>query len=89
MILFMRENAQDAPIHGPDGRAFYGAVTVGERGQVVIPAQARREHGIEAGQKLLVLGSPEGIALVGVDRLFELLGQSNVLLDEIKKHREV
>ncbi|WP_300266645.1 AbrB/MazE/SpoVT family DNA-binding domain-containing protein [Microbacterium sp.] len=84
----MAEESADAPIYGPDGRVFYGAVTVGERGQVVIPARARREHGIEAGQKLLVLGSAEGIALIGVDRLFELLGQSSPLRDAVQKHRE-
>lgn len=83
----MAADEADTPIYGPDGRVFYGAVTVGERGQIVIPARARREHGIEAGQKMLVLGSPEGIALVGVDRLFEMLGRSNELLDEVKKHR--
>ena len=37
-------------------KKFYGSVTVSERGQVVIPAQARKDFGIEAGEKLLVLG---------------------------------
>ena len=37
-------------------RKFYGSVTVSERGQVVIPAKARKDFGIEAGEKLLVLG---------------------------------
>ena len=35
---------------------FYGSTTVGERGQVVLPAEVRKKFGIEAGQKLLVLG---------------------------------
>jgi AbrB family looped-hinge helix DNA binding protein len=39
---------------------FYGAVTVSERGQIVVPAQARRDLGIEVGEKLLVLGGPGG-----------------------------
>jgi len=37
-------------------KKFYGSVTVSERGQVVIPAQARKDFGIEVGEKLLVLG---------------------------------
>ena len=37
-------------------KKFYGSVTVSERGQVVIPAQARKDFGIETGEKLLVLG---------------------------------
>lgn len=36
----------------------YGMVTVGERGQIVIPAEARRELGIEPGDKLLIMRHP-------------------------------
>jgi AbrB family looped-hinge helix DNA binding protein len=44
-----------------EGRSrFYGAVTVSDRGQIVIPAQARRDLNIEVGEKLLVLGGPAG-----------------------------
>ena len=46
-------------------KKFYGSVTVRERGQIVIPAAARGNFGIEAGDKLLVLGDlNRGIALV-------------------------
>lgn len=38
--------------------AFYGSVTVGERGQIVIPAEARTELDIHAGDKLLVMRHP-------------------------------
>jgi len=38
----------------PEGKKFYGSVTVGERGQVVIPAEARKDFGIQPGDKLLV-----------------------------------
>lgn len=37
---------------------FYGAVTVGERGQIVIPAEAREEIGIKPGDKLLIMRHP-------------------------------
>ena len=39
---------------------FYGAVTVSDRGQVVIPAQARRDLDIKVGEKMLVVGGPKG-----------------------------
>ncbi len=46
-------------------KKFYGSVTVSERGQIVIPAAARGDFRIEAGDKLLVLGDlNKGIALV-------------------------
>ncbi|MGB5933119.1 MAG: AbrB/MazE/SpoVT family DNA-binding domain-containing protein [Anaerolineae bacterium] len=34
----------------------YGSTTVSERGQVVIPAEARREMALEPGTKLLIFG---------------------------------
>jgi len=35
----------------------YGAATVGERGQVALPAELREKLKIKAGEKLLVLGA--------------------------------
>jgi len=53
----------------PEGKKFYGSVTVSERGQVVIPADARKDFGIKTGDKLLVFGDLErglGIATFGI-----------------------
>lgn len=38
----------------PEGKKFYGSVTVSERGQIVIPAEARKDFRIAIGDKLLV-----------------------------------
>lgn len=35
---------------------FYGTTTLGERGQVVIPVEARQAMGLKRGDKLLVFG---------------------------------
>jgi AbrB family looped-hinge helix DNA binding protein len=43
---------------------FYGSVTIGERGQVVIPIEARKELELEPGAKLLVFGGPYPGALM-------------------------
>ena len=40
--------------------AFHGSVTVGERGQVVIPVNMREKLGINPGDKLLVFSHPSG-----------------------------
>lgn len=37
---------------------FYGSVTVGERGQIVIPAEARAELNMNPGDKLIVMRHP-------------------------------
>jgi AbrB family looped-hinge helix DNA binding protein len=44
----------------------WGAATVGTKGQVVIPAEAREALGIKVGDKLIVVGNPErqGVAFV-------------------------
>ena len=35
---------------------FYGSATVGERGQIALPANLRRELNIKAGDKILIFG---------------------------------
>jgi len=53
-------------------RHLFGSVKVGERGQVVIPKEAREIFAIRPGDILLVLGDVErGIALVKADALQE------------------
>lgn len=49
----------------PKGKHVFGLVTVGDKGQIVIPAKARKVFHINAGDQLIVLGDEEqGIALV-------------------------
>ena len=44
---------------------LFGVVKVGEKGQIVIPKEAREVFGIEAGDSLLVLGDrTKGLAIV-------------------------
>jgi len=51
----------------------YGTVTVGDRGQVVIPKGARDSVGIRPGDKLIVLKMHgDGIALLKTDALKEM-----------------
>jgi len=54
---------------------FYGAATVGERGQIVIPAEARKKYGIETGDKILIMGAPheKGLMLVKIDAMREFM----------------
>lgn len=55
-----------------EGRRFYGTITVSERGQVVIPAEARSDFHIEVGDKLLVFGDMErGLWMITASMLME------------------
>ena len=47
------------------GKHFFGSVSVGERGQIIIPKRAREVFRIQAGDQLLVLGDEDrGLALL-------------------------
>lgn len=58
-------------------QAFYGSVTVGERGQIVVPAEARADLGIEAGDKMLVMKHPiyKGLMIFKIDSVREFLDE--------------
>jgi AbrB family looped-hinge helix DNA binding protein len=43
---------------------FLGSGTIGERGQIVIPANARKEYGLEIGDKVMVFASRHGAGLI-------------------------
>ena len=49
----------------PKGMHAFGLVTVGDKGQIVIPAKARKIFNIQPGDKLIVLGDEsQGLALL-------------------------
>ena len=55
----------------------FGSMTVNAKGQVVIPAGARRELGINAGDTILVFGAlmgQQGLMLVKADTMEQMLG---------------
>lgn len=56
---------------------FYGSVTVGERGQIVIPAEARQEFGISPGDKLLVMKHPihKGLMVFKLEHVREFIDE--------------
>ena len=49
----------------PKGKHLFGIVTVGEKGQIVIPAKARKTFSISVGDQLVILGDEtQGLALM-------------------------
>lgn len=73
---------QDAGISvPPKGKHFFGATTVGERGQIVIPKKARELFHIEAGDTLIIVGDEDrGLAIVPQNYM-EKFFPPNVLLN--------
>lgn len=57
----------------PRGKHLFGIVTVGDKGQIVIPAKARKVFGISAGDQLVVLGDEgQGIAIIKSEEFLAL-----------------
>ncbi len=66
---------------------FYGSTTVGERGQVVIPAEARRDLEISQGTKLLVFSGHGGDDLVftRAESMAEFLNQAKGMVAQMEE----
>jgi len=64
---------------------FLGAVTVGERGQIVIPAEARETYHIQGGDKLLVFHHPWhcGLIIVRVEDVHRMSQAAMKLVEEM------
>ncbi len=62
----------------PPGKNIWGTVTMGERGQIVIPKAARDKFGFKAGCRFVVLSDEVGIALLPAEfferKMMEYLG---------------
>ena len=68
-------------------KCFYGAVTVGERGQVVIPIEARTEMGIKPGDKILILRHPtyDGLVMAKLEAFSGFLEEFTQTLERVKQ----
>ena len=70
----------------PKGKHIFGAVKVGDKGQIVIPREARKIFNIQPGDTLLVLGDEaQGLALVKSD---DFLALAEDIMSSIKKGEE-
>ena len=58
-----------------EGRYIFGVVKVGEKGQIVIPRDARKVYDIKPGDALLLLGDQKGMALVKTEIFQSALDQ--------------
>jgi len=67
-------------------KRLYGTATVGTKGQVVIPAEAREELGINPGDRLYVIGSSHGgfIGLLQEDQIETFIERLNIQVENLK-----
>lgn len=59
----------------PKGKYIFGSVTVGDRGQIVIPKKARDIFDFQPGESLIILGDEQqgGLALVKSDVFLKMV----------------
>lgn len=78
-----------SPLHN---KKLYGTATVGTKGQVVIPAEAREAMGIESGDRLYVVGLNDNgfIGFLKEEALEHMVAHLTAQVDDIKalKNRE-
>ena len=66
----------------PKGKHLFGLVTVGDKGQIVIPAKARKIFDISTGDQLVVLGDEgQGLALIKSENFLTLAN----MISKLKK----
>ena len=69
----------------PKGKHLFGIVTVGDKGQIVIPARARKVFDINTGDRLVVLGDEsQGLAIIKSDHFLNLADQ---IRSNLKKNK--
>ena len=57
----------------PKGKHLFGIVTVGDKGQIVIPAKARKVFDIKPGDQLVLLGDEgQGLSVVKAKSFLDL-----------------
>lgn len=79
------EESMGLPIP-PKGKYIFGAVTVGEKGQIVIPKRARELFDIKRGERLILLGDEEqGLALILERQMLSTFNDFHAALQEEKE----
>lgn len=69
-------------------KKFYGVGTVGEKGQIVIPVEAREALGIKTGAKFVFFGVGPMLHLIEAEKLNSFLDKItsfSTRIDEFKK----
>ena len=69
----------------PAGKNFWGSVTLGDRGQIVIPKAARDKFGLKGGDRLIVASDENGIALLPAETFEEKIRHAMELISAQKQ----
>lgn len=65
-----------------DEKYIFGVVKISEKGQIVIPRDARKVYDLKAGDALLLVGDKNGMALLKTEIFQDVVSE---IVDSIKK----
>ena len=65
-----------------DEKYIFGVVKISEKGQIVIPRDARKVYDLKAGDALLLVGDKNGMALLKTEIFQDVVSE---IVDGIKK----
>ncbi len=67
----------------PRGKYVFGVVKLGEKGQIIIPAKARRVFSIKPGDSLILLGDESrGIAILKEEDFLGMVNELNIAVNK-------
>jgi AbrB family looped-hinge helix DNA binding protein len=75
--------------HG--NKKLYGTATIGSKGQVVIPAEAREELGLKPGDRLYVISAmgSGGVVFLKEDRLESIVPQMTEQVEGFREYKKL
>jgi len=75
----------------PEGQ-FYGTATIGEKGQIVIPQEARENMKLKKGDRLLIFGMDEDMLAVAklshIEKITSHLSKKLKMINEVAKRNK-
>ena len=86
LVSFETEN-QTGLMMPPKGKHLFGIVTVGEKGQIIIPVRARKLFNIASGDQIVVLGdeNSQGLALLKAESFLGMADMIRTQMNDLKR----
>ncbi len=74
----------------PQSKKLYGTATIGSKGQIVIPAEAREDLGLKAGDRLYVLsGGAGGVVFLKEEMLEDIVERMSAQVEGFKAFKNL
>lgn len=73
------------PVKHKDTETFFGSMTVGEKGQVVIPAEARKALDLKKGDKLLLFRTGDMLTCTKLAQFEKFANHMSAKLTKIRQ----